>query len=131
MFTNYGSWSIDISTILMTNTCKYSLFAYAVEDGHAKGKSFTPEQKHNSIEEIPSFFKFMSYCKFLPTAVIGTAIEFKLFDDYMNSKGQFKNIPSSWKKMALDMGEGIIYGLLFILHVVFFPLAEMQSPEFL
>lgn len=30
---DYGSWTLDISTILMSMVCKYSLFAYAYQDG--------------------------------------------------------------------------------------------------
>lgn len=30
---DYGSWILDISTILMSMVCKYSLFAYSYEDG--------------------------------------------------------------------------------------------------
>lgn len=33
MIDAYGSWILDISTILMTMVCKYSLFAYAYQDG--------------------------------------------------------------------------------------------------
>jgi len=33
MAVDYGSWTLDISTILMPMVCKYSLFAYAYQDG--------------------------------------------------------------------------------------------------
>ena len=36
MVINYGGWTLDVSTIIMGNVCKYSLFAYSYEDG---GKS--------------------------------------------------------------------------------------------
>ncbi len=29
----YGSWDMDLSTILMGNVCKYSYFAYSYQDG--------------------------------------------------------------------------------------------------
>ena len=28
MIINYGSWTLDVSTVLMTITCKYSMVAY-------------------------------------------------------------------------------------------------------
>ena len=34
MITDYGNWSIDISTIMMSNVNKYSFFAYSYQDGH-------------------------------------------------------------------------------------------------
>lgn len=33
LITDYGSWTLDVSTILMGNVCKYSLFAYSYQDG--------------------------------------------------------------------------------------------------
>ena len=33
MIVDYGRWSIDISVILMMSICKYSLFAFAYQDG--------------------------------------------------------------------------------------------------
>ena len=44
MIIDYGGWAIDLSTVMMTITCKYSLFGYAVEDGRNKNKTLTGEQ---------------------------------------------------------------------------------------
>ncbi len=33
MVADYGSWVLDITTILMSSVCKYSLFAYSYDDG--------------------------------------------------------------------------------------------------
>ena len=38
MIIDYGSWTIDISGVLMTVICKYSLFAYSVQDGTRKNE---------------------------------------------------------------------------------------------
>ncbi len=32
-YTDYGGWTLDVSTILMGNVCKYSLFAFSFQDG--------------------------------------------------------------------------------------------------
>ncbi len=34
MIVDYGNWTLDVSTILMPMVCKYSLFAYAYQDGN-------------------------------------------------------------------------------------------------
>ena len=34
---NYGGWEVDISTILMVMVCKFSLFAFRLEDGRKVG----------------------------------------------------------------------------------------------
>lgn len=36
MIVDYGGWSMDISTIMMSNVNKYSLFAYAYQDGQSE-----------------------------------------------------------------------------------------------
>ena len=97
MITDYGSWIMDISTVLMTITCKYSLFAYAIEDGVQKTEKLTPEQKDHRLEKIPRFLSFLSYCQFVPTAVIGTALEYKKYFKFMNKMDEFKDIPSPWR----------------------------------
>lgn len=33
MIVDYGGWTLDVSTILMGNVCKYSLFAFSYQDG--------------------------------------------------------------------------------------------------
>mgnify|MGYP000961876804 FL=1 len=33
LITDYGSWTVDVTTVLMMLVCKYSAFAYACEDG--------------------------------------------------------------------------------------------------
>lgn len=83
MVMDYGGWKMDLSTILMTIVCKYSMLAYAVEDGVNENRKLSPEQESNKIESVPSFFHFLSYCLFLPTCIMGTAIEYKRFDAYM------------------------------------------------
>jgi hypothetical protein len=36
MISSYGSWELDVSSILMGAVCKYSLLAYAYQDGASK-----------------------------------------------------------------------------------------------
>ena len=45
MAVDYGSWTLDVSTILMGNVCKYSLFAYEYQDGGQPNSQLTAEQR--------------------------------------------------------------------------------------
>ena len=45
LIVDYGSWVLDISTILMSMVCKYSLFAYAYEDGGKNKEKLSPNQE--------------------------------------------------------------------------------------
>lgn len=44
LIVDYGSWILDISTILMSMVCKYSLFAYSYEDGGKNKEKLSPQQ---------------------------------------------------------------------------------------
>ena len=56
MIIDYGGWTLDLSTVLMAIVCKYSLFAYAVEDGTKPATKLNPEQEKYKIEKVPPFF---------------------------------------------------------------------------
>ena len=41
MSVDYGGWTLDISVIIMTMVCKYSEFAYAIQDGRTPPEKLT------------------------------------------------------------------------------------------
>lgn len=41
MAVDYGGWTMDVSTIMMSNVNKYSLFAFAYQDGHTEFNKLT------------------------------------------------------------------------------------------
>lgn len=49
MLVDYGGWSMDISTIMMCNVNKYSLFAFSYQDGHTDLQKLTKEQVKERI----------------------------------------------------------------------------------
>jgi hypothetical protein len=102
MIVDYGSWILDISTILMSMVCKYSLFAYAYQDGGQAKDKLSEHQEQFKLVELPSLYKYLVYCQFLPTSIIGTAVEYKDFEEFMELKEPFKNIPTNqiWKKVG-------------------------------
>lgn len=38
---NYGGWTMDASALLMILVCKYSLLAYAIQDGLTQEEKLT------------------------------------------------------------------------------------------
>lgn len=44
MIVDYGGWTLDVSTIMMSNVNKYSLFAFAYQDGQTDLHKLTKEQ---------------------------------------------------------------------------------------
>ena len=45
MIDSYGSWELDVSSILMGAVCKYSLLAYAYQDGSEQDKTLRDEDQ--------------------------------------------------------------------------------------
>jgi len=88
-FNHFGNWRVDISAPLMMALCKFTSLAYCYQDGGKKKEELLPREQEKAVEELPSFFKFMSYTFFYVTAVVGPFIEYKDFDDFINRKGQF------------------------------------------
>ncbi len=83
MLVDYGGWKLDVSTIMMTMVCKYSLFAYAYTDGKTPTDKLKPDQINNRIEKLPNIFEYLDYCVFAPTAITGTAFEFVDYRKFM------------------------------------------------
>ena len=83
MIVDYGGWTIDVSTIMMSNVNKYSLFAYACQDGKTELNKLSKEQIKERVDVLPSFFKFVGYCQFLPCSPISTAFAYKDYENYI------------------------------------------------
>ena len=41
--TDYGGWTLDITTILMMAICKFTSFGYCIEDGRKDEKELTAD----------------------------------------------------------------------------------------
>lgn len=130
MIVDYGGWTMDISVIMMSNVNKYSLFAFSYQDGHTPLNKLSKEQTKERLEKLPSFFRFLGYCQFLPASPISIAFPYKVYDDYMELRNQYTAIPSPWKMVLHDFGFALLMVPIYVFHMLYFPLSELQSPEF-
>ena len=79
--------------LLMVLVCKYSLFAYNIEDGAITDeKHLSEEQKHFRIKDI-TFLEYLGYINFLPTSIMGPPIEYRYYKDFMDGKDTYGSIP--------------------------------------
>ena len=84
---NYGVNSLDVGTNLMFNFCRVSSLACCISDGDkivkakkdGKEADLKPREKAYAIEQIPSFFDFMSYLYFSGAAISGPWYEYRDF----------------------------------------------------
>lgn len=64
----------------------------------------TKEQQHNKIMGTIGFLDFLGYVNFLPTSLIGPALEYNDYKDFMELSKQYSNIPSVFKISFKTLG---------------------------
>lgn len=47
--------------------------------------------------DLPDYLTYIGYVFFLPACLIGPVFEFRDYEDYLNRKGDYENIPSTIK----------------------------------
>ena len=87
----------NVKINLMINAIKIHMVATQLYDQMRvkcdQAKQFTErEVKCSQVGEI-TFIKFANYCLFCPTCFSGPALEYTLFDDFVNVRGQYKRMP--------------------------------------
>ena len=85
----FGVNGLDVPMNLMFNYCRVTSLVCCLRDGitikeaRAKGKDVQPDLKRRelayAVEEVPSFFDFISYLYFCGAAISGPFYEFKDF----------------------------------------------------
>ena len=71
---NYGGWSMNALALMMVLVCKYSLFAYNIQDGLTEEEKLNEEQKHYRVTRKVTFLEYIGYINFLPTCIMGPPI---------------------------------------------------------
>jgi len=99
----------------MIKIANISLLAWSYTDGHSK-KTLTKYQEEMKLVELPSLYEYLSYCVFFPLGTIGPCFDYKDFDNFMSLKGNYKNIPWSWKEVLSNLflgffSMGVILGV--------------------
>jgi D-alanyl-lipoteichoic acid acyltransferase DltB (MBOAT superfamily) len=100
---NFGENGLDLPMNLMFNYCRVTSLACCIRDGltmkESREKGIEPDLKRRekvyAVEEIPSFFDFISYLYFCGAAISGPFYEFKDFQQMMAREGDFKDVPST------------------------------------
>ncbi|KAL4485701.1 hypothetical protein ABPG72_010963 [Tetrahymena utriculariae] len=128
--TDYGGWKIDVSVILMTNFCKLVSFAFCYSDGFKQENQLSKDQKERRIQKLPNIFSFFSYINFLGSAVAGPTFDYYEYDNFINLKNGYSNIPHPFLDTFKNLGTGIVY--LFIAAKVLprFPLQHVITSEY-
>ena len=99
----YGWNGLDVPMNLMFNFSRVTSLACCIRDGEkiavakkeGKEADLKPREKAFAVEEIPSFFDFISYLYFCGAAISGPWYEYKDFRQMINREGDFKDVPNT------------------------------------
>jgi lysophospholipid acyltransferase len=133
MIVDYGGWTLDVSTIMMGNVCKYSLLAFAYQDGAQVDKQLeTEDQRTEKVTVLPNFLDYIGYLLFLPTAAVSTPMSYHKYSQYMNQCDQFASIPFKETLLAIRKDGAIALGcgVLYLLGNTYTPISTLTEHNF-
>ena len=93
MIFDQASWRIEISTIFMMTTCKFTGFAISYSN-YVK-PNLNKEQERFKIRDF-TYLEMTAYTFFFPTCICGPFIEFNDFISFIEEKNEFEKIPNSY-----------------------------------
>ena len=130
MVFSYGQYTMSAEALVMILVCKYSLFAYNIQDGALSPEKCSEEQLRYRITKQTNYLDFLGYLTFLPTCLIGPPLEFNDYDQFMALNGAFQKIDSVWPIVFVTLGETVLFAGLYAVEQMFFPVMAMADPGF-
>jgi len=91
---HFGEFTLDISTFTMLQVCKLSALAFCYHDGGLPEDDLADWQKERMVKELPSPLEMAGYTWFVPNAALGVFFEFSDYRRFIESTGEYKNVPS-------------------------------------
>ena len=96
MYLTYGENKVDITGILMMQVFLYIGLAYNYQNGKDV-QNLSESAKKRAVKHVPDYLTYLGYVFFLPCCLIGPVFEFRDFEDYINKREEYENIPSNVK----------------------------------
>ena len=72
-------WKMDGTTSMMLIICKLTYFSFYSADGR--------------IPKLPNLLEFLGYVYFYPSAIIGPAFNYNIYDEFIQRSGHYSYIP--------------------------------------
>jgi len=82
-FSYLGSWKMEIDTLLMMSTTKFTSFAFNVADGYKKDSELSSEFKKKKLAKVPNFLEYFSYIHFFGSGIMGPGFDFYDFKQFI------------------------------------------------
>lgn len=103
--------NIDITGLLMVLTLKVTACALNYQDSLLPESELNEFQKRRAVTALPSPLDYAGWLMFPCTLVVGPAIEFRDYLDWINKRGVWggKGCPSVWLKTLQTVGYAFIF----------------------
>lgn len=113
--TAYGSWNLDMSTMLMPLVSRISSLGYIIRDGTKVEEELTPRQREMRIHGPPSAASLLGYVCLPTCCLLGPFIEYQDYVKFIEQTHQYKDIPSSY---GLTLKQWVLTNIWTILSVL-------------
>lgn len=81
---------------------------------------------------MPTFYEYISYLQFLPTATMGPSLEYREFDSYIHKTGQYELVPDQLTQVARSFREAALYLAIYVVFSLhFFPIDYLKTEGYL
>ena len=129
MVNHYGEWGAEITNFTMNLVYRLISIGFWYKDGLVdSSRGGFPNDK--AIKKRPSFLQMAGYTYNAPSCVAGPFFEYKDYEDWMELKGAYKNIPSTLIPGLIRFGTGCIWILCGVTVMKFYSVEFLKSDEY-
>ena len=86
--------SFGTASCIMASFVRQYVISLNYYDGGVDPSKLSERQQYYALKEMPSFTDYMGYMFFSSTIVCGPFVEYRTFNDWVNLRGHFKDMPT-------------------------------------
>ena len=131
ILTDFGGWTLDVTTFMMPFVCRLSSLGYCYRDGMDENKGkLSKEQEERKLERLPDFHEILCYSVFPGGNVWGPFFEFSHLKDFIHKKGKYFSIPDTTMVAISKLASGLMFMSLSIIIPMFYDTYHCGEPAF-
>ena len=128
MIQNFGEWGGEVTSFTMNLVWRLISLGFWYRDAIHQGKGGIPNDK--SVNELPSLFQIWSYTFNTPSCVAGPFFEYKDFEDWVELKGEYQFIPSTFNSGMKRLFMSLWWIPLAAFFSTFFKIEGLATEDF-
>jgi hypothetical protein len=94
MISDFGGFSLDITTYTMLLVCKLSALSFCYKDGRMLDEDLTADQIERRVKKMPTVLEMLSYVFFCNACALGIFFEFSDYKRFIERSHEYKSVPS-------------------------------------